>query len=228
MNTIEEFFKNRPSFNVEKGYYFCENRCLYDDFIYSSTIHNPQSLKIKNTFDLIEKLKPLVNYISSNIKKFIKEDEEYHPDCTFSISVIVDFSNEPFNNRYDEFRTDRIGLFECGYGPDCYGLRNLMGDMDIFQEIKTWMEDSIYENPYNLLFRNTSSFVVEVSHRNTWLYEEYFLETIDYKRTGSFRRLERFRESEALVNSSGHNFREPIRKKNQKLTQNKLLKLMNV
>ena len=196
MNTIEEFFKNRLSFNVEKEYRCVSSVCLHDEFNYYSTIHNPQSLNIKNTFDLIEKLKPLVNYISSNIKNFIKEDKEYHPDCSFSISVIVDFSNEPFNNRYDEFRTDRIGLFECGYGPDCYGLSNLTGDMDIFHEIKTWMEDSIAENPYNLLFRKTSSFVVEVCHRNIWPYEEYFLETIDYKRTGSFLRLERFREEQ--------------------------------
>ena len=46
MNTIEEFFKNRLSFNVEKGYYFCENSCLYDEFLYSSTIYNLQSLNI--------------------------------------------------------------------------------------------------------------------------------------------------------------------------------------
>ena len=150
---------------MEKEYICFRGSCLYDRFKYSSTIRNPQSSNIKNTFDLIENLKLLVNYISSNIKKFIKEDEEYHLDCYFSISVIVDFSNETFNNRYDEFRTDRIGLFECDYGPDCYGLRNLTGDMDIFQEIKTWMKDSVDVNPYNLLF-NTSSFVVEVSHRN--------------------------------------------------------------
>ena len=73
MNTIEEFFKNTLSFNVEKKYRtgnICFSvDCLWDEFIYTSTIHNPQSLNIKNTFDLIEKLKPLLNYISSNIKK---------------------------------------------------------------------------------------------------------------------------------------------------------------
>ena len=75
------------------------------------------------------------------------------------------------------------------------------------------MEDSLEENPYNLLF-NTSSFVVEVSHRNICSYEEYSLKTIDYKRTGSFQRLERFRINEARrahVNSSGHNFRVPLK-----------------
>ena len=109
MNTIEEFVKNRLSFNVKKKY-STDNisfsvDCLYDEFKYSSTIHNPQSLYIKNTFDLIEKLTPLLFYISSNIEKFIKEDEEYHPDCYFSITVSVDFTNSDYiNSRYDEFR----------------------------------------------------------------------------------------------------------------------------
>ena len=109
MNTIEDFFKNRLSFNVEKKY-SADNvcfivDCLYDEFKYSNTIHNPQSLNIKNTFDLIEKLTTLLYYISSNIERFIKEDEEYHPDCYFSITVSVDFSNsDNINSMYDKFR----------------------------------------------------------------------------------------------------------------------------
>ena len=78
MNTLEEFLKrNRISFNVEKNYR-AVNLAFYvdylaDEFIYTSTciIHNPQSLNIKNTFDLVEKLTPLLHYISSNIKKKI-------------------------------------------------------------------------------------------------------------------------------------------------------------
>ena len=159
MNTIEEFFKNTLSFHVEKKYRtgnICFSvDCLLDEFIYTSTIHNPQSLNIKNTFDLIEKLKPLLNYISSNIKKFMKEAEEYHPDCSFMITASVDFRNSDYiNSQYDKFRTQKIGLFECDYGTD-----GLTEDMDIFQEIKSRMEDNIEENPYNLLF-NTNSFVV--------------------------------------------------------------------
>ena len=90
-------------------------------------------------------------------------------------------------------------MFECGYG-----IGSLTEDMDIFQEIKTGMEDAIEENPYNLLF-NTNYFFVEVKHRNMWPYTEYFLETIHYKRTGSFQRLECFRTQEvwrSFVNSS--------------------------
>ena len=73
MENLEEVFKNRISFNVGKKYSAANISfsvdSLYDEFKYSSTIHNPQNLNIKNTFDLIEKLTPLLYYISSNIKK---------------------------------------------------------------------------------------------------------------------------------------------------------------
>ena len=47
-----------------------------------------------------------------------------------------------------------------------------------------------------------------------WLYEEYFLETIDYKRTGSFERLESFREGERVqdrINSRLNQINERLR-----------------
>ena len=72
----------------------------HDEFKYSSTIHNTQSLNIKTTFDLIEKLTPLVKYISSNIEKFIKEDGEYYPDCYFSIGTFVKFTCNEVQNNY--------------------------------------------------------------------------------------------------------------------------------
>ena len=165
--------------------------CLWDEFIYILAQYTTHSLNIKNTFDLIEKLKPLLNYISSNIKKFMKEDEEYDPECSFMIIASVDFRNSDYiNSQYDRFRRKKIGLFECDYGID-----GLTEDMDIFQEIKSRMEDFIEEDHYNLLF-NTNSFVVKVKHRNMWPYNEDFFETIDNKRTGSFERLEFFREGE--------------------------------
>ena len=181
---------------------------MYDVFEYSSTIHNPQSLNIKNTFDLIEKLTPLLYYISSNIEKFIKEDEEYRPgEWSFKITASVDFSisDSYINSRYDVFRVSKIKLFECEYENG-----SLTGDMNIFQKIKSWIEEQIEENPYNLLF-DTNSFVFKVKHRNIWPYTEHVLETIDYKRTGNFQRLESFRAMQqarqARVNSSDHNFR---------------------
>ena len=79
---------------------------------------------------------------------------------------------------------------------DCfYGIGGLTGDMNIFQKIKSRIEEEIEENPYSLLF-NTNSFVVEVSHKNMWPYTEYCLEMIDYRRTGNFQRLERYRREE--------------------------------
>ena len=62
MENLEEFFKNRISFNVKKNYSMDNISfsvdCSYDEFYYLSKIHNPQNLNIKNTFDLIEKLTP--------------------------------------------------------------------------------------------------------------------------------------------------------------------------
>ena len=76
MNTLEEFFKNRISFNV-KEYYNAVSLgfdldCLADVFTYNSIIHNPQSLNIKNTFDLVEKLTPLLYYILNQKRNFRK------------------------------------------------------------------------------------------------------------------------------------------------------------
>ena len=195
MEKPEEFLKNRISFNVKKIYsmdnIFFSVDSLFDEFCYLSEIHNPQSLNIKNTFDLIEKLTPLLYYISSNIEKFIKEDQEYHPDCYFSITASVDFTNSDYiNSRYDTFRVKDIGLFDC-----FYGIGGLTGDMNIFQKIKAYIESEIEENPYNLLFK-TNSFIVKVKHRNMWPYTGYFLEMIDYRRTGNSQRLERYRREE--------------------------------
>ena len=101
---------------------------LHDKFKYSSTIHNAQSLNIKTTFDLIEKLTPLFKYISK-IEKFIKEDEEYHPDCYFAIGTFVKITfNEVQNNYiYNQWYTNCVILFQL-----FYGIGGLTGDMDIF------------------------------------------------------------------------------------------------
>ena len=122
MGTLEKFFKNRILFNMEKSY---NNHYLYhgsgdphDEFKYSSTIHNAQSLNIKTTFDLIEKLTPLFKYISSNIEKIIKEDEVYHPNCYFSIGTFVKFTSNEVQNNYinNEWHTNYVILFQLFYG----------------------------------------------------------------------------------------------------------------
>ena len=139
MKTIEEVFKNRVSFNVEKSYI---NDYLnygfsdpHDKFKYSNTIHNAQSLNIKTTFDLIEKLTPLFKYISSNIERFIKEDEEYCPNCYFSIDTFVKFTCNEVQNNYikNEWYTNYVILIQL-----FYGIGSLTVDMDIFWGI---MED---------------------------------------------------------------------------------------
>ena len=59
---------------------------------YSSKIYNPQSLTIKTTIDLVEKLTPFLNYIFSTLEKFKNEDEDYHQACCFAISASVYFT----------------------------------------------------------------------------------------------------------------------------------------
>ena len=76
-------------------------------------ITNPQSLNIKNTINLFEKLTPLFNYISSNIDEFIRKDVLYHPYCYFSIIVKLHFDH-PIWGKYvdknDEMFTKSISF----------------------------------------------------------------------------------------------------------------------
>ena len=92
-------------------------------------VFNAQSLNIKTTFDLIKKITPLFKYISSNIEKIIKEDEEYHTDCYFSIGTLVKYTCNEVQNNYinNQWHTNYVILFEL-----FYGIGGLTGDMDIF------------------------------------------------------------------------------------------------
>ena len=108
---------------------------------------------------------------------------------------------------------------------DCfYGIGGLTGDMNIFQKIKSRIEEEIEENPYNLLF-NTNSFVVKVRHRNMWPYNAYFLEMIDYRRTGNSQRLERYRAIRRLEEDEED---EETKEEEQIINVGKFLNLMNM
>ena len=151
---------------------------MCDDFKYSSKIHKPQSLNIKNTFDLIEKLTPLLNYIFSNIERFIKEDEEYQPDCYFSITASVEFTHGDIcYDTNDYWFTKSVVLFYI-----FYGIGGLTRDIDIFQKITLKIKEEIETNPYNLIF-NTKPFDIKVEHRNRWPYTN--AERIEYGRMGN-------------------------------------------
>ena len=105
METIENFFKNRISFNMKKSY--IDDYLIYgfsdphDKFKYSSKIRNAQSLNIKATFDLIEKLTPLFKYISSNIERFIKEMKNIIQIVIFRFRFVEFTCNEVQNNYID-------------------------------------------------------------------------------------------------------------------------------
>ena len=157
---------------------------MCDKFQYSSKIHNPHSLNIKNTFDLIEKLTPLLNYIFSNTERFIKEDEEYQPDCYFPNTASVEFTRGDIcYDTNDYWFTNSVVLFYI-----FYGIGDLTRDIDIFQKIKLEIKEEIEANPYNLIF-NTKHFDIKVEHRNIWPYHHG--ERIENGRMESSERLER-------------------------------------
>ena len=107
----------------------------------------------------------MLNYIFSNIEKFIKEDEEYHPDCYFTIYAYVKFTRGDFLYDYhDDWFTKTIVLFRV-----FYGIGDLTRDIDIFQKIKLEIKEEFEANPYNLIF-NTKPFKLKVIHRNEWPY----------------------------------------------------------
>ena len=71
MTSIEEFFKNRISFTMwNKTSHDVDHRSYrVKEYIYKSKMYNPQSLNITNSFDLVEKLTPLLCYMVSDTHK---------------------------------------------------------------------------------------------------------------------------------------------------------------
>ena len=68
---LEEFFKNKKINEICDGLSLREE--VYNIHYYTGEIKNPQKLNVKNSFDLLEYLKPCFVYIASDIKT-IKEE----------------------------------------------------------------------------------------------------------------------------------------------------------
>ena len=61
-------------------------------FTHESKIHNPLSLIITNTFDLLEKLTPSLYFVLSDLEKFKNtegENHPYNPDDTIEVYASV-------------------------------------------------------------------------------------------------------------------------------------------
>ena len=87
---LEEFFKNRKlKTKNEKSYPLIpfgyeQPNGDYRSVSYYGEIKNPQELNIKNSFDLIEYLKPCFVYIASdNIKEKITDFHDFRNDSDF-------------------------------------------------------------------------------------------------------------------------------------------------
>ena len=76
---LEDFFKNRKINTFrEDSLTFGEDE--YKIFDYNGEIKNPQELNVKNSFDLLEYLKPCFVYIASDIETIKEEIKKEHVD----------------------------------------------------------------------------------------------------------------------------------------------------
>ena len=75
---LEEFFRNRKINKIiEDGLRGDE---IYKTLYYDGEIKNPKELNVKNSFDLLEYLKPCFVYIASEINTIKEEVEKEHTD----------------------------------------------------------------------------------------------------------------------------------------------------
>ena len=76
---LEDFFKNKKINEICKnGFSIRED--VYNIRYYTGKIKNPQKLNVKNSFDLLEYLKPCFVYIASDIKTIKEEIKKEHAD----------------------------------------------------------------------------------------------------------------------------------------------------
>ena len=76
---LEEFFKNKKINEICKNC-FSIREDVYNICYYTGEIKNSQKLNVKNSFDLLEYLKPCFVYIASNIKTIKEEIKKKHAD----------------------------------------------------------------------------------------------------------------------------------------------------
>ena len=76
---LEDFLKNRK-INIFRQDGLTTNVEEYKIFDYIGKIKNPQELNVKNSFDLLEYLKPCLVYIASDIETIKEEVKKEHVD----------------------------------------------------------------------------------------------------------------------------------------------------
>ena len=93
MNSIEEFFRNRISFTYHEymgDVILNRDFSVFDALYYEGKIYKPLRLNIKNTFDLVENLTPLLTYIASTLKEFknnARKNYKNYQDYSFCIKM---------------------------------------------------------------------------------------------------------------------------------------------
>ena len=76
---LEEFFRNKKINKTIKDGLGVRDK-IYKTLYYDGEIKNPQELNVKNSFDLLEYLKPCFVYIASEINTIKEEVKKEHAD----------------------------------------------------------------------------------------------------------------------------------------------------
>ena len=93
---LEEFLKNRKINKIIKDGLRGDE--IYKTLYYSGKIKNPQELNVKNSFDLLEYLKPCLVFIASDINTIKEEVKKEHADNlamyqNYYFYITIDLSN---------------------------------------------------------------------------------------------------------------------------------------
>ena len=154
---LEEFLKNRE---MIKGVFEEFNRQLgnespgsyYGNFGYNGVIKNPRELNVKNTFDLLEYLKPFFVYFASEIKTFKEKLKEEHADSWeiyqnyyyFKIRLLLTHNSFAV----EEWHTP-IGFDRWGFKKEIYFYDSLNAN-----EIKNYIENESRTQNITFLFND--------------------------------------------------------------------------
>ena len=109
-------------------------------FLFRKILNNPLSLNIKNTFDLVEKLTPLLYYIASVLEKIQNECENYDPSNCINFSVYV----------YPHCREYQDIFSVINKYIDSFSFDDL-ANVNIVQKIKLRILEKLESNYFNLL-----------------------------------------------------------------------------
>ena len=183
---LEEFFKNRKlKTKNEKRYPFIpfdsqEPSKVYRSVSYYGEIKNPQELNVKNSFDLIEYLKPCLVYIASDNKVKINDFIRNHSEnFYFEMGLFL------INGVCPEFMYEHVGFNWC----NCFKEELKVNQPFYGDEIKRYIENecrnknntfSFNDKPiqFEFIFKINRSYDFLMILMNDWTTTLYFRQRV--------------------------------------------------